>query len=194
MIKQGRFANGQTGEAWDAGSKHIDVFNDDGFLLRSKQYNRKQFFDICLSDVVGKGKDFKRVHILGENLYEETNVIMVMESTRKALIADIEDISNMIGLNPRSTREFMARMAKAHVIGKKVDKVNKVGNIVTEMFLLNPLFFYVERLTPDLYFLFKESLDCYLSPYAKRKFHLWISVSNISKIMCIDMRLRRSED
>lgn len=176
MVKETRYINEKTGEFFESRYKKFEVFNNDGYLLWAKKASRKQFNDIKLSDILGKGEDFRRAHILAELIYKDTNTIMVRENTRKVRVADVDDISHIIGLNIRRTKEFLNRMVEKHVLAKRIDKV---GELTSEKYLFNPLFFMCsKRLSADLYFLFKESLDCYLPAYVVEEFH---RIGNIVK-------------
>jgi hypothetical protein len=169
MLKETRYLNEKTGELSQSRYKKFEIFNNDGYLLWAKKGGRKQFHDIKLSDALGKGEDFRRAHILAELIYKETNTIMIRENTRKVRVADVYDISMLIGLNIRRTREFLNRMVLKSVLARRIDKV---GELVSEKYLFNPLFFMCsKRLSADLYFLFKDSLDCYLPAYVVEEFH-----------------------
>lgn len=169
LIKETRYTDEQTGETSLLYKQKFEIFDERGYLLWAKKYSHKQFNDIKLSDEIGKGDDFRRIHVLAEELYKDTNTIMVRENSRTVRVADIEDISTMISLNIRRTKEFINRMIAKHIMARRVDTV---GCIVSEKFLLNPLFFFCgKRLSADLYFLFQESLDCYLPKWVTRKFH-----------------------
>jgi hypothetical protein len=169
LIKETKYIDENTGETSLTYKQQFDIFNESGYLLWAKKYSRKQFHDIKLSDIIGNGEDFRRIYILAEELYKDTNTIMIRVNNRYVRVADIEDISKMIGLNIRRTKEFVARMVAKQVMARRIDNV---GGIVSERFLLNPLFFFCgKRLSADLYFLFQQSLDAYLPKWVIRKFH-----------------------
>jgi hypothetical protein len=168
MIVKKQFID-DTGEHIGDKVTYVEVFNEDGFLFWANKHFRKQFADINLSDYIGTGEDFRRVHILAEKIYKNTNTISIRESSRKVRPADIEDVSRLIGLNIRRTKEFISRMVKAHVMALRTDKV---GDMVSEKYVINPVFFFsAKRLSPDLYFLFQESLNKHLSARTIQEFH-----------------------
>ncbi|MFA5153982.1 MAG: hypothetical protein WC554_15630 [Clostridia bacterium] len=168
--KQVTLTDTNSGKELSNKRKRIDVFNEEGYLFWANKYFRKQFADVNLSDYIGTGEDFRRVHILAEKIYKNTNTISIRESVRKVRPADIEDISMLIGLNIRRSKEFIARMVKAHVIALRIDRV---GDTISEKYVVNPIFFFsAKRLSPDLYFLFQESLDTYLHPNTIQEFHV----------------------
>jgi len=167
--KQVTLTDTESGKELSNKRKRIDVFNEEGFLFWANKYFRKQFADVNLSDYIGTGEDFRRVHILAEKIYKNTNTISIRESARKVRPADIDDVSMLIGLNIRRSKEFIARMVKAHVIALRTDRV---GDTISEKYVINPIFFFsAKRLSPDLYFLFQESLDTYLHPNTIQEFH-----------------------
>lgn len=169
IVQQTSTIDTDTGEELGNKKRKIEIFNEEGLLFWANKYFVKQFSEISLSEHIGTGEDFRRVHILAEKIYKSTNTISVRESTRKVRPADIEDISKMVKLNIRRTKEFLNRMILKQVIAVRIDKV---GDIVSEKYVLNPIFFFsAKRLSPDLYFLFQESLDCYLHPKSRQFFH-----------------------
>lgn len=169
LIENRSYTDDQTGEYFPAKPRLIDPFPEKGYLFKAKSHGRKTFEDIKLSDIVGTGEDFRRVHLLAEYLYKDTNMLMIRESKRKVRIADEEDISSIISLNVRRTKEFIKRMTDKHVMAKRVDTV---GDTVMVKYLYNPLFFNTSKYLPvDIYFTFQESLDKYLPQWAIRKFH-----------------------
>lgn len=140
-----------------------------GYLFRSKNYFRKSYPDIKLSDIILNESDYAKVHKLAECIYKDTNTVMIRTSQRKVRIASTEDIEDIIGFCPRRTKAFLYRMKKLHVIAERIDKL---GNTTITKYVLNPLFFNSNKyLSSDLYFLFKESLNCYLPGWVISKFY-----------------------
>ena len=84
-------------------------------------------------------------------------------------MADIEDISNILKVSIRRAKDFITRMKKLHIIAERVDTV---GDMISTKFVFNPLIFNSNKyLSADLYFLFQESLDCYLPGWVTKRFH-----------------------
>jgi hypothetical protein len=146
------------------------VFDDvKGYLFRAKNHYRKSYNDVRLSRVVKDRLDFLRVHLLAENIYKDTNTIMVRVNTRNVRAADIEDIATIIDLSIKKTREFINRMKKLHILAERIDTV---GELVSSKFVFNPLYFSSRKyISSELYFLFRESLDKHLPYWVIRKFH-----------------------
>lgn len=169
MIRETRYIDENTGEVKVSQKSRFEVFDESGYLLWAKKYSNRQFHDVKLSDVIGTGEDFRRVYVLAEYLYKDTNTIMVRKGKTKICVADLEDVSKIVGLNIRRTKEFISRMVIKQVMARRIDTV---GDTTSEKFLLNPLFFFCgKRLSADLYFLFQRSLDCYLPGWVRSKFH-----------------------
>lgn len=150
-----------------------------GYLFRQKNYYVKSYQDIKLSDVVTNENDFAKVHKLAERIYKDTNIIFIRVNSRNVRVADIEDISKILDVCVRKAREFMNRMKKLHVIAERIDNV---GEIAMTKFVFNPLFFNSKKyISPDLYFLFQESLDKNLPYWAIKRFHELGNIKNDTK-------------
>ena len=165
-----------TGQVYKDKTIKFSNFNaDKGYLFKAKNQGVKTFADVKLSEQVKNDFDFLRCHKLAEHIYKDTNMISIRHKT-DIRAADVEDISNIINLSVKKTREFLSRMRKAHIIAEREDKV---GDMISVKYYFNPLFFCSSKyLSPDLYFLFQESLDVYIPGWAKAKFH---ELGNIKK-------------
>jgi hypothetical protein len=154
------------------GNKNISIVlfdNQKGYMFRGKNLYVKQYQDIKLSDVVSNLDDYCKIHLLAENIYKDTNCIAVRVSQRKVRMADIEDISKIVNLSIRRTKDFLTRVKKLHIIAERTDSI---GNIVSAKYVFNPLFFNTSKyLSAELYFLFQESIDCYLPTWVTKRFH-----------------------
>jgi hypothetical protein len=140
-----------------------------GYLFRAKNHFRKSYTDFKLSSVVKDRYDFLRVHLLAENIYKDTNTIMVRVNSRNVRTADIDDIADIIELSVKKTKEFISRMKKLHILAERIDTV---GDTTSVKFVFNPLFFSSKKyISAELYFLFQESLDKHLPWWVIRKFH-----------------------
>jgi soluble P-type ATPase len=148
----------------------INMFdNDKGYMFRIKSHSIKQYHDIKLSSIVTCMEDYSKVHLLAESIYKDTNCIAVRINSRRVRMADIDDIANMIGLSVRRSRDFITRMKKLHVIAERMDMI---GDVVSTKYVFNPLFFNSSKyLSAELYFLFQESIDCYLPTWVSQRFH-----------------------
>lgn len=150
--------------------------NEKGYLFRAKNYFRKSYADVKLSNIIKDRFDYMRVHLLAENIYKDTNTIMVRENSRTIRVADIDDVSKIIGLSVKKTKEFVSRVKKLHILAERVDEV---GEMISTKFVFNPLYFSSKKyISAELYFLFQESLDKHLPHWVIQKFH---EVGNIKK-------------
>jgi len=141
---------------------------DKGLLWRSKNLNTKMFHDIKLSDFVTNKQEYANIHLLSENIYKQTNAIMVRVSKTKVRFANINDMSKIINLCEDSTKRFINKMIKHEIIAKRIDKI---GGRSETKYLLNPIFFFSSKyLSPDLYFSFKHILSKYLTPWQVKLF------------------------
>lgn len=167
----------ETGQVYKDKTIRFTNFNPDkGYLFRSKNIATKTFADLKLSEQVKSDFDFLRCHKLAEYIYKDTNMIATRIKSKDIRAADIEDIRCIIKLSVKKTKEFLNRMRKLHIIAEREDKV---GDMISVKYYFNPLFFCSSKyLSPDLYFLFQESLDCYIPGWARQKFH---ELGNIKK-------------
>jgi hypothetical protein len=113
--------------------------------------------------------DFAKVHLLAEHIYKDTNTIFLRINSKKVRVADVDDIADILGICVRRTKDFITRMKKLHIIAERVDTV---GDMISTKFVFNPLYFNSKKyISPELYFLFQESLNKYLPSWVIRKFH-----------------------
>jgi len=166
-----------TGQVFNVKVRTFTNFdNDKGYLFKTKDQATRSFEEFKLSEYVKDNNDFMRCHLLAEQIYKDTNMIAVRLSTRRTRPMDLEDISRTIGLSYKSTKEFLSKMIKLHIMAERTDIV---GDMISVKYYFNPLFFSSKKyINADLYFLFQESLDCHLPGWAKQRFH---EVGNIKK-------------
>jgi hypothetical protein len=138
------------------------IFDDEkGFLFRPNSNYIKGYQGIKLSDVVTNKADFANMHLLAEHLYKDTNMISTYRN-HKYRPATIEDMSLIIGINLRHTKEFLIRMINLGVIA--FDKVI-CGDETEVRYFVNPLYFMTSKwLSCALYMMFRKQLDTYLTP------------------------------
>lgn len=162
--------NKDTGEIIHAKFNDFNPFDDKkGYLFRTKNFSTKQYQDIKLSEVIKDKQDFMRMHLLAENIFKDTNTIMVRESKRKVRYAAIKDISEMIDLCERNTIQFLNRMVKLEILA---EDITLVGETSVTKYVVNPLFFNSSKyISAELYFKFQVSLDYYLPDWVVRTYH-----------------------
>lgn len=179
MLQRHDIIDNNTGQILKRSDKNFTVWDPQkGCLFMAKNYQHRTFNNIKLSDVVKDKNDFLRCHILAENLYKNTNVIYVRINSRKIRFADIEDISMLLNMCIRNTKEYIKRMVKVGIIAERTETV---GDIVKVSFVMSPLYWCSDKyLSPELYFLFQESLNQYLKPWQIELYH---ELQNIKKLV-----------
>jgi len=166
----------ETGQVYKNKTIRFSNFNiDKGYLFRSKNQSTKTYTDLKLSETIKDISDYTKCHLLAEHIYKDTNMVAA-RFKKEIRAADIEDISDIVGLSYKRTREFLSRMRKLHIIAEREDRV---GDLISVKYYFNPLYFCSSKyLNPDLYFLFQDMIDCYIPGWARQKFH---EVGNIKK-------------
>ena len=168
FYKKSTYLN-ENGEVINEKLEKVRVWRDNKYLFRAKNYQSRMYQDVKLKDVVKNNSDRLRIYDLATEIYKDTNIIAYQYKSRQKRIADIDDISNMIGLSIKKTREFLNRMKKLHIIAERIDNV---GDTTTIKYIINPLFFSSNKwLSADLYLLFEESLQFHVPEWTRLKFN-----------------------
>ena len=118
--------------------------------------------------MISNKADYANMHLLGENLYKDTSMIAVKRN-RKVYPAEIKEMSQIIGLNERYTKEFVQRMMELGVIAKLV--INTKETIQVQ-YHANPLYFTSSKyISSALYMMFRKQLDEHLPAWAIQRFN-----------------------
>ena len=121
-----------------------------------------------ISDKVSDFADIGRLHVLAENTYADTNMIAYYKN-KKYYPAGIKEISEMIRLCERNTKDFLKKMIDLGIMAKAIVNSNEQIDI---QYYLNPLYFLSSKyLSPGLYMLFRKQLDEYLPQWVIKKFN-----------------------
>ena len=149
--------------------KYTIFDNEKGYLFKNRSYYFKGFkVDNRLSDKVSDFADIGRLHVLAENTYADTNMIAYYKN-KKYYPAGIKEISEMIRLCERNTKDFVKRMIDLGIMAKAIVNSNEQIDI---QYYLNPLYFLSSKyLSPGLYMLFRKQLDEYLPQWVINKFN-----------------------
>lgn len=144
-----------------------------GYLFKNRSYYFKSFkVDNRLSDKVSDFADIGRLHVLAENTYADTNMIAYYKN-KKYYPAEIKEISEMIRLCERNTKDFVKRMINLGIMAKAIVNSNEQIDV---QYYLNPLYFLSSKyLSPGLYMLFKKQLDEHLPQWVINKFNEYIN-------------------
>jgi len=153
--------------------KYTIFDNEKGYLFKNRSYYFKGFkVDNRLSDKVSDFADIGRLHVLAENTYADTNMIAYYKN-KKYYPAGIKEISEMIRLCERNTKDFVKRMINLGIMAKAIVNSNKQIDV---QYYLNPLYFLSSKyLSPGLYMLFKKQLDEHLPQWVINKFNEYIN-------------------
>lgn len=150
------------------------IFDDEkGYLFKNRSYYFKGFkVDNRLSDKVSDFADIGRLHVLAENTYADTNMIAYYKN-KKYYPAGIKEISEMIRLCERNTKDFVKRMIDLGIMAKAIVNSNEQIDV---QYYLNPLYFLSSKyLSPGLYMLFRKQLDEHLPQWVINKFNEYIN-------------------
>jgi len=149
--------------------KYTIFDNEKGYLFKNRSYYFKGFkVDNRLSDKVSDFADIGRLHVLAENTYADTNMIAYYKN-KKYYPAGIKEISEMIRLCERNTKDFVKRMIDLGIMAKAIVNSNEQIDI---QYYLNPLYFLSSKyLNPGLYMLFRKQLDEHLPQWVINKFN-----------------------
>lgn len=146
------------------------IFDDEkGYLFKNRSYYFKGFkVDNRLSDKVSDFADIGRLYVLAENTYADTNMIAYYKN-KKYYPAGIKEISEMIRLCERNTKDFVKRMISLGIMAKAIVNSNEQIDV---QYYLNPLYFLSSKyLSPGLYMLFRKQLDEHLPQWVINKFN-----------------------
>ncbi len=142
--------------------------NDKGYLYKNRTAYRKSFHDVKLSEAVKNKADFANVHILAENIYKGTNMVCYRRNERY-YPADIKEISGMLDISERWTKDFIERMMMSGILAKNITNCHE--NISVQYYI-NPMYFSSNKfIPPALYFMFQKQLDQHLPKWVIARFH-----------------------
>lgn len=153
--------------------KYTIFDNEKGYLFKNRSYYFKGFkVDNRLSDKVSDFADIGRLHVLAENTYANTNMIAYYKN-KKYYPAGIKEISEMIRLCERNTKDFVKKMIDLGIMAKAIVNSNEQIDV---QYYLNPLYFLSSKyLSPGLYMLFRKQLDEHLPQWVINKFNEYIN-------------------
>lgn len=184
MIKKEQILD-NSGKVVSEGAKKFKIWDDDkGYLFQAKEQFVKKFSDTKLSEFVTNKLEYANLHILAENIFRDTNMIAV-KSKNIARPADIPDISKLIGLCERRTRQFIDRMMQKGIVAKTI--INTEERTETQYYL-NPLFFMSNKyLSPFLFMMFREQLKPVLKDW------VWKALNEAANLKDLDIKIEKSD-
>lgn len=143
-----------------------DRFNDDGYLVPYNKRGSKMFADVPFPDrmndaEIGRTARLAKIMISNSNMLGYRTRIGIMPYTEKELI-------DLVGLSAYRGKEYISKMIN---VGMMQRTKRIVGEVEMEEFYINPAYFFAgNRVSQNLYLLFRENLDPILSEWAKSEF------------------------
>lgn len=149
-VRNVKIVDGHTGEVEYDHSSEVRMYlfkEEKGFLFAHNRRSVRSFPNIVWPDLTNN--ELAYLFKLSRHMTEDNRI--------KGKTA--QEMSKIIGLSNRRTYDFLFQMQGLHIIIK-----------ANGGYYINPLYFFVGKyLSSELYQLFKEELDPYLSDWAKGK-------------------------
>jgi hypothetical protein len=139
-----------------------------GAKIKTKNYHCTLYQDAKLSSIINDKNDLLKTYLLIENIYKDTNIIYIQKSSRNWKPANIEDISHIIGVNTRRTKEYIKRMIDVGILSEIILKIKDIEYI---SYVFNPVYVNSCRyINNTLYLLFKPYVDKHCPEWIKKKY------------------------
>jgi len=151
------------------GEKEIkmpDRFNEEGYLVPYNKRGSKMFADVPFPErmndaEIGKTARLAKLMVSTSNMLGYRTRTGILPYTEKQLI-------ELVGLSAYRGREYISKMVN---VGMMQRTKRIVGDVESEEFYINPAYFFAgNRISLNLYLLFRENLDPILSEWAKSEF------------------------
>ena len=138
-----------------------------GAILKPNNYMNKMYRTNKLFEIIKNKRDLLNTYILTEYIYKDTNIIYYIDENINR-IATIKDISTIIDLCEKRTKEYLNRMIDLGIIAE-ISTIIK--NKKYKSYIFNPLYVnscrYINNTT---YLLFKNYLDKYFPDWIKNNY------------------------
>ena len=139
-----------------------------GAILKPRNYHCKIYQDVKLYDIINDKQDLLRTYILMEHIYKNTNIIYIQKSKTIFRPATIEDISTILDIRIRSTKEYINRMKEKGIIA---EITTKIQNEEYTAYIFNPVYINTcKYISNQTYLLFKPYLDKYFPQWIIDKY------------------------
>lgn len=137
-----------------------------GYLFRNQAGGFSQFYDVPFPPGI-TDMEIGRMTRLAKKMYGKTNLIGYRGNSGVKPY-DQEGIARILGLEKSQAYAFMQKMIRLGIIAKvKVVIADKIDY----QFYINPLYYFSSnRLSLNLYLLFRQQLDPYIPIWARKKF------------------------
>ena len=131
-----------------------------GAMVNYNKYHIKMYKNDRLVDEINNRNDLLKTYILTEKIYKDTNIIYYKKDGVLVRPATIEDISEMIDVNTRGTKEYLKRMMDKGIIAELTIETK---NTKSSSYVFNPVYVNSMRyINTFVYSLFKPDIDNYL--------------------------------
>jgi hypothetical protein len=170
MIRRTTHYDEVTGQVYRSKDKKYVIFdNDKGYRFRPNSHYIKGYQGLQLSKIITAKIDIANMYLLSEHLYKHTNMICVRQNNKKYRPANMEDMSLMVCMCERKTKDFVKRMTDLCLIAKNTIKI---GDEIDVQYHINPLYFNTSQfLSHSLYMMFRSQLDSELPPWVIERFN-----------------------
>lgn len=139
-----------------------------GAMIRPREYHYTLYQNSKLCDIIEDRNDLFKTYMLIEHIYKNTNIIYVQTSKTVYKPATVEDMSNLLDISVRRTKEYLKRMSDLGIIAKLTLEIKDKEYI---SYAFNPVFVNSCRyINNTLYLLFKPYVDKYCPDWIIEKY------------------------
>ncbi len=168
LIKETRYIDEKTGEIRRKKINRLWArFDDDrGYLFWARKDFAKSFLDVPYPTEMTDA-EIGRIARLAKKMWSNTNMLGY-RGNKGVRPYSVEQIGEIIGLGPRQTRRFIAKMINIGMMAKHEDGK---GRLKETQYYINPIhFFGSNRIPLNLYLLFRQHLDKLLPDWVKKEY------------------------
>lgn len=138
-----------------------------GYLFRNQAGKFSQFYDVPFPQEIND-IELGRMTRLARHMWSKTNMLGY-RGNGGIRPYDMAGIANLINLGERQTYRFVTKMVELGIMA--IVKIDSGGKIDCQYYI-NPLYFSSSnRISLNLYLLFRESLDAYIPKWAQERFN-----------------------
>lgn len=149
-------------------TKNLLWKDDKGAILKPRNYHNKFYQDAKLSETIENKSDLLKIYILTEYIYKNTNMIYIKTKNNSFRPANINDLSEILGLCDERIKKYIRKMKNIGIIAELTIEIKKLKYSV---FVFNPIYINsCKYISNELYLLFKPYLDEYFPDWIKDKY------------------------
>ena len=128
-----------------------------GAIIKPRNYHYTLYQDTKLCDIIKDKNDLFKTYILVEHIYKNTNIIYIKTSKTVYKPASIEDMSSILDISVRRTKEYIKRMIDIGIIARITLEIKDKEYV---SYAFNPVFVNsCKYINNTLYLLFKPYID-----------------------------------